>query len=267
MNMKKNIAIIGGGNMGQAFARGLLRAGVPARGLVIADPSPGKLRELKKQNVAITADNAEAARAGVVILAVKPQVLPEVARGLRAPQNTLVISLAAGVPLAVLQRLFSDKQPIVRVMPNIAATVGESMSVWVRNSRVRAAEARVVKKILNAVGKDIELKNEKLVDAATAISGSGPAYVCFLAEHMAEAGRRLSLSAHVADLLVRQTLIGTARYMATSADSPRDIRASVTSKGGTTEAALMVFKKAGLSRAIVAGAKAAAQRARELGVQ
>ena len=266
--MEQNITIIGGGNMGQAIARGLLSSNViaPER-LTIANPSLDGLEELRTRGVVLETDNRKAiGNAGVVIVAVKPKVVPDVLKEIAnaLQKNALLISVSAGISVAALEEMTSKDRGIVRVMPNVCATIGESMSVWVKNASA-ASGADTVREVLRAIGKEIELGSDEQIDNATAISGSGPAYVFHLAEVMIAKAQKLGLSETMADELVKQTFLGSALVLAEGERSPKELRDSVTSPGGTTEAALKEFDRLGVARALEAGIEAAAKRAKALG--
>lgn len=260
----KDITIIGGGNMGQAFAEGL--AGSSLFGtIIVADPTFRK-SDKKNRQITFLQDNREAvAGTKTVILAVKPQILPEVLSEIKdvLPKDALVISIAAGISIGNLEKILG-KQAIVRVMPNICAKIGESMSVWVKNKRVSNNQIVLVKKILGSIGTECELGGEELIDGATAISGSGPAYLFYLAECISEEAEKLGLPSKVADKLVRQTLFGSAKMLKGDSRLPAELRASVTSKGGTTEAAFREFESHKLAQTVSKGIQAAARRAKEL---
>ena len=266
--MDNNITIIGGGNMGQAIARGLLSSNVIApQRLTIANPSLDGLAELRTRGVMLETDNRKAIEnAGVVIVAVKPKAIPDVLKEIAdvLATDVLLISVSAGISVAALERMTSKDQAIVRVMPNVCATIGESMSVWVKNASA-AKGADTVRTVLRAIGKEVELTSDEQIDSATAISGSGPAYLFYLAEVMIAKAQKLGLSETIADELVKQTFLGSALVLAEGQRSPKELRDSVTSPGGTTEAAFKEFDRLGLKGAVDAGIEAGAKRAGELG--
>jgi pyrroline-5-carboxylate reductase len=262
------LAFIGGGNMAEALIAGLIRAKAwPAERLVAADVAEPRRRLLaERYGIRVLADNAAAAEtAGVVVLAVKPQVMPEAAAGLRgalAP-DALVLSIAAGVPTPALERWLGDGVHVIRVMPNTPTLVGCGAHAWCRGRWVNDDDARLAKTLLTAVGRAVELE-ERLLDAATALSGSGPAYVFYLAEAMFQAGLDMGFTPEVARLLTAATVEGAGRMLAESGDDPLTLRQRVTSKGGTTAAAASVLDQAGAQTTIVRAIRAAEARAREL---
>jgi len=267
--MDSNITIIGGGNMGRAIALGLLVSETisPER-ITVANPSLDGLDELRIGGVVLETDNRKAAaKSDVVIIAVKPNVVPLVLKEIAGSldKGSLLISVSAGIPLQSLEQMTSKGQAIVRVMPNVCAKVGESMSVWTKNANATDAQARTAQDILGSMGKQLELKNDAEIDIATAISGSGPAYLFYLAEVMIAKAQKLGLSEEAATTLVKQTLSGSANLLAQETRSPKELRDAVTSPGGTTEAAFKEFAARGLEAALEAGIAAAAQRAKELG--
>jgi pyrroline-5-carboxylate reductase len=265
--MKQKITIIGGGNMGLAIAEGLLSSGlVRAESLTISNPELAKLKKLQKAGVVLTTYNREAiTKANVVILAVKPQILSEVLEEIKdsLSQKQFVISIAAGVSLSKIEQVLG-KRSIARVMPNICATVAESTSVWAKNKFVTQAQVSALQKILGSFGKVFEVKTDADIDAATAIMGSGPAYVFYLAELLSEKGLQLGLPKESTSLIVHQMIFGSATMLQKNTKSAAELRAAVTSKGGTTEAAFTSFAKSNFSKIFKQGIDAAVRRAKEL---
>lgn len=252
--------------MGEALLAGLLRSGRwRAQDILAIDIRPGRRRHLARAyGVRTSGRVADAQGAGTVVLAVKPQqmnvVLTQLAPHLRASQT--VISIAAGVPLRTIEE-YLVRIPVIRVMPNTPALVGEGASAiaagrWARNGQVRLAE-----EIFSTVGR-VSRVSEGAMDAVTAVSGSGPAYVFYVAEALEEAARALGLSAELARNLVKQTLLGSSRLLAHSDQDPRELRRRVTSPGGTTEAALEVLERRSLKRTFLKAVQAAQKRARQL---
>jgi len=266
-----SIGFIGGGHMATAMARGLLRAGHPAGRIHVAEPEAAQRARLAALDpgVQLTTDNAAvAAVADVLVLAVKPQVLPGVAAAIaRAPrvEGQLIVSVAAGVTLATLAGWFGHDAPIVRAMPNQPATIGAGISALAAGSRVSPDQRKAAAYVAASTGSVLWLDSEELMDAVTAVSGSGPAYFYLLMECMEQAARELGLPAELAARLTRQTALGAARVVAETEGEPATLRAAVTSPGGTTAAALEVFSQAGLPEVVLRALRAARDRGRELG--
>jgi pyrroline-5-carboxylate reductase len=268
-----SIALIGGGNMARGIIGGLLGKGASASSITVSEPLEASRQSLVRDfGVRVTADNAEAVRgAQVVVLAVKPQLMSGVARAL-APalreSRPLVISVAAGIRADRLQHWLGDGIPVVRSMPNRPALIGAGASGLYADASVPAASRRLAELVLASTGLTVWVSAEDQIDAVTALSGSGPAYFFRLAELMAEAGTALGLDADVARQLAAQTLAGAGQLVAAekSADLAR-MRAEVTSKGGTTEAALNTFAAQGFEQLVAAAMAAAERRSRELAAQ
>ncbi|MCA1809476.1 MAG: pyrroline-5-carboxylate reductase [Kiritimatiellia bacterium] len=266
--MNKRLVFIGAGNMAEALVRGLLSSAVSrASDLAVADVAAER-RELMSQayGVAAYADNADALNgAEVIVLAVKPQALAPVLAELRPclKADQLVISIAAGVTLAVLERSLGGGIRLVRAMPNMPALVGAGATVYCRNAAARVKDAETARCLFEAVGMTLEM-SEDCMDAVTALSGSGPAYVFYLAEAMARAGAELGLTRETAARLAAATVHGAGCLLRETGAAPQELRRRVTSKGGTTEAALRVFEERGLSDIVSDGLAAACRRAGEL---
>ena len=264
--MKTAIGVIGCGNMGQALMRGMLRARLvsPAQ-LAVADADPAKLRSVARAMRVQVCSNTEAAHADVVLLAVKPQqtdgLLAEI-RPLLCPSG-LVVSIAAGIPTAWIESRLNPRAAVVRVMPNTPALIGAGVSAVAPGRRAGAKHLKAVHRIFSSVGSVVQVP-ERWMDAVTALSGSGPAYFFFLMERMIETGVSLGLSRKVAAALVLQTASGAARLAAESGEDPAMLRARVTSKRGTTEAAFAAFAKFRLAEGLSEGIRAAARRSKEL---
>ncbi len=247
--MTLNIALIGCGKMGSAMAQSWIRKNI-IRSLKIIDPMQTLHLDSDDSHVMIEhykeIEDAEFSpnSPNVVILAVKPQIMDEVCNQLAPvlPSNTLVISIAAGKTIQSFQDKFGAQQPIIRVMPNTPAAIGEGMSVMVANDQTSAEQKKSAAELLRVTGKVETIEDEALMDAVTAVSGSGPAYVFLLIEAMTEAGVKAGLSEKLSCTLARQTVIGSA-YLAEDMDGTPagTLRQNVTSPGGTTEAALNVL--------------------------
>jgi len=265
-----NIAFIGGGNMARSLIGGLVADGFPAQRLIVSDPAKERLAALAAEfSVRLAASNREAVKqADAVVLAIKPQhmraVVQELAEPLRARQP-LIISIAAGIRIAELERWLGGPAAIVRTMPNTPALVRSGATALFANTRVSPAQRNLAESLLRAAGLTCWLPQEALMDTVTAVSGSGPAYFFLLMEALEAAGEKLGLPAETSRLLVLQTALGAAKMALESGITPAELRAQVTSPGGTTEAGIGALE-AGDFRALVERAvQAAAARANELG--
>ena len=259
------ITTIGAGNMAFSLLSGLLRAGMPAANLRASDVVPAQLERLSALGVQTFADNAAAiAGADIILLAVKPQVLQQVLRAMPVQPGQLVISIAAGIPLHTLHAGTGPDQPIVRCMPNTPALVGAGITALFANTRVTAVMREQAEALLQSVGKTLWLESEPLLDAVTAVSGSGPAYFFYLMESMIRAGLELGLDPEVAATLTVETAWGAALLARDSQTPPATLRTNVTSPGGTTARALDIMNDAGVGDAIVRALRGAAERSAEL---
>jgi pyrroline-5-carboxylate reductase len=258
------IGFIGGGNMAEALIKGMVQAGM--KDIIVSEPREDRRAYLEKTySVKTTSDNKEIVKqSAIVILAVKPQNIDDVTSEV-APFVTgekLVVSIAAGITLPYLtSRLATSK--IVRVMPNTPALVQEGMSVLSMCECIHDKEMAIVRGIFMSVGKVLVLP-EKYMDAVTAVSGSGPAFVALFAEAMIAAGTKMGLTEDTASELAVQTVIGTAKLLETGMP-PDKLREMVTSPGGTTAAGLKVFEEKGLKEMVSSVIEAAAKRSKELG--
>lgn len=273
--MSKNlkIALVGGGHMGGALAAGWLRtkrSGVSADNLTIIDPAPGDVIQDLGESQGITClpelTPDVAADLDLLLLAVKPQSLEQVAASIvpMLPEKTALISIMAGATLNRLALAFGDRA-IIRVMPNTPASVGAGVSVCVANEAGEALKA-VVTKLFKPAGSVEWLKDERLIGAVTAVSGSGPAYVFLLAEALAGAGTAEGLPRDLAEKLARETIIGAGALLAASDKSPQELRRAVTSPGGTTQAALdaLMGSGVGLPELVRNAVTAAERRSRQM---
>ncbi len=264
MNNIRRVAFIGGGNMAAALIGGLTKRGLAAGRIVVADPSGAQIdRLVRDYGVKAAADNAGAVSgAEVVILAVKPQQMRAAALAL-APHlgasNPLVISVAAGIPHAALARWFGPHIAVVRTMPNRPALNGFGATGLYAPAGVGAAHRALAESIMAAVSATVWVEHESQMDTVTALSGSGPAYFFLFMEALEAAAHERGLPNDIAHMLTLETAYGAAQMARQSRESLAALRDQVTSKGGTTAAALEVLDAAGL-RAIVAHAVAAADR-------
>ena len=265
------IGFIGGGNMARAIVGGLLRAGHAPAAIAVAEPGAEPRNAIAALNPQVrisTTNPSVAATSDVLVLAVKPQVMPAVLAELAAvkrPAGQLVISVAAGITLASLARGLKAAVPAVRVMPNQPALIGEGMSVLVASPPVSAAQKAQALYIAEAAGRALWIGDESLMDAVTAVSGSGPAYFYLLMEIMEDSAVQLGLPREIARTLVRQTALGAARAAGMADGDLAAMRASVTSPGGTTAAALAVLDQAGIRDIVTHALTAARDRGAELG--
>lgn len=260
------LGVIGTGTMGQALIQGLLAQGLSSRSLWATDVDPDTRRGVARRfRVQVTSDHVELARqTDVLILAVKPQQFPEVIAQL-APhisRRHLVISIAAGVTLRWLQARL-PRVPVVRVMPNLPATVGGGVAAIAGGRFASARHRAVARAVFEAVGDVVELP-ERQFDAITAVSGSGPAYVFFLVQMWEEAARSLGLPDAVARRAIAKTLGGSVCLLARSGQPAEALIRRVASKRGTTEAALKVLARRRVARHFVEAVRAAARRSKEL---
>ncbi len=265
-----SIGFIGGGNMAHSLIGGLLADGCDPDTLWVAEPRAEQRDTLRQRfGIHTSSDNvAVVAQVNVVVLAVKPQALREVALQLAATiqrHRPLVISIAAGVRESDLCRWLGGTVAVVRTMPNTPALVRCGATALFANAWVSPLQRQLAESILRAVGLTIWVNDERLLDSVTALSGSGPAYFFLLMEALEQAGIRLGLEPEQARLLTLQTAFGAAKMALESADSPAVLRARVTSPGGTTEKALAVLQAGELETLFVRALEAARQRARELG--
>ncbi|MDR0415951.1 MAG: pyrroline-5-carboxylate reductase [Propionibacteriaceae bacterium] len=260
-------ALVGVGVMGEIILKGLLASGADPAGLRATTRRPRRQAYLRETYAVATPGNAEAVGgADTVLIIVKPQDVPDVLREI-APvlsPDALVVSLAAGVETRTLEAHLPDGQPVVRAMPNTPASVGEGMAVISAGSAATAEQLSRVTGILSAIGQVVTVP-ERYQNAVTAISGSGPAYVMFVAEAMIDAGVMLGLPRGIATELVTQTVFGSAKLLRDSGQHPTVLRENVTSPGGTTTAALRAFEDHRVKAAFMDAMEAACRRSEDLG--
>lgn len=264
---QRTIGLIGAGTMGQALIKGFLAHGLLPRALRVADASAKRRQEVSRRlHCSVTDDNVSVMReSDVVILAIKPQQFPEVipalARHLDAKRH-LVISIAAGMTLRWLQARL-PKTALVRVMPNLPATVGCGFSAIAAGKTATPSHLAIARTLFRMVGEVVELP-ERHFDAITAVSGSGPAYLFFIAQAWEQAAVSLGLPAAVAGSAIRQTLRGGLQLLEASGEPAAALIAKVASKGGTTEAALKMFARRHVAEHFGEALRAAAHRSKEL---
>lgn len=262
------LVFIGAGNMAEALIKGLIGQGVLKPSQITAtDVRPDQLDKMHAAyGIYGTTDNAAAvAGADVVVLAVKPQQMNDVLAGLKhaLPKTALVISIAAGKKASLFEHALGDGTRVVRVMPNTPALVGAGASAIARGRWASDADLATTEKLFAAVGIVVRV-DEPMMDAVTALSGSGPAYVFHLAEGMLEASKRMGMDDDVAKKLAAATIAGAAKLMAESSEPPSVLRERVTSKGGTTAAALAVMVEHKFHDTVVDALLAAEKRSKEL---
>ncbi|MCD2518164.1 pyrroline-5-carboxylate reductase [Massilia sp. G4R7] len=263
------IAFIGGGNMATALIAGLAGQLTGAGSLHVVDPNAEALERLASQFGVSTASgiDVQVSGADVIVLAVKPQQMREVATSLQ-PQlgnQPLLLSIAAGIRIADLSRWLGGYTRIVRAMPNTPALIAMGITGMVAESGVDAAQRESADQVMRAVGQTVWLEREELIDPVTAVSGSGPAYVFYFLEAMQQAAREMGLDAEQGRKLALATFTGAAQLAAQTGDPVEVLRQRVTSKGGTTYAAITSMEQAGVKESIITAMKAAAARGRELG--
>jgi pyrroline-5-carboxylate reductase len=264
----RGLVLLGCGKMGSALMEGWLSHGLQPAAFTVLEPNPSpRLKALEAEGLRLNDDLPEAP--AVAVLAVKPQMMGGALPGLAAlgGGRTMALSIAAGTPIRVFETVFGPATPIVRAMPNTPAAIGRGMTALVGNAAAGEAELALAEALMAAVGDTVRLPDEAQMDAVTAVSGSGPAYVFLLVEALAEAGVAEGLAPDLAMRLARATVSGAGRLLEAAAEEPAQLRVNVTSPGGTTAAALAVLADAGdglpmLMRRAVA---AAAVRSRELG--
>jgi len=263
------LLLAGAGKMGGAILKGLLAQGLDARSVIVQDPSPPPaVAKLLADNAidVVPAIDELTEPPGVVLVAVKPQIMEDVLPGLAslAGPNTLFLSIAAGRRLQTFEK-FLPGAAVVRAMPNTPAAILKGVSVAVANSNVTPVQRALADAILSAVGEVEWVDDEALLDPVTAVSGSGPAYVFLLAECLAEAGKAAGLDAGLAERLARATIAGSGALLAASDLSAAELRQNVTSPGGTTAAALEVLGGAnGLQKLMTEAVAVATKRGRDL---
>jgi pyrroline-5-carboxylate reductase len=262
------LGVIGFGNMGEALLRGVVRSGfLPAASIVAADPSAQRRRVCAERlGIEAAEDNAAPAACPRVLLAVKPQVIAQVLDGIapRVAADALVISIAAGVTTARIDERLGGKGRIVRVMPNTPMLIGQGLSVLAAGPRATRQDMQWALELFGVCGQAVRA-DERHMDAVTAVSGSGPAYVFYLVEAMIAAAAAEGMDAELAETLAVQTCAGAAALLRETRRPPEALRAQVTSPGGTTQRAIEVLDAAAAKDTLVAAIRAAAERSRELG--
>ena len=263
---ERGVLLLGCGKMGSALLKGWLAAGIKPSAVSVIEPKPSDW--LRAQPVVLNS-GLRSKRPAVCVLAVKPQILADAVQQIAAigGGDSVVLSIAAGVRIAELEKIFGLGTPVVRSMPNTPAAIGHGISAFVGNEAATSEGLLLAEKLLSAVGETVSLDNEEQLDAVTAVSGSGPAYVFNFIEGLAAAGEAEGLSAELAMKLAKATVAGAGKLALAAKNSPSQLRIDVTSPNGTTEAALKILmnKDSGLARILQGSVRAAAERSRELG--
>ncbi len=269
MSKTPHIAFIGGGNMARSLIGGLVKRGIEPSTLHVAEPVAA-LRDALARDFGVDV-HEEASQAVALaetwLFAIKPQVMRDLCSSLAAharKTHPLVVSIAAGITSTQLRRWLEAELPVIRAMPNTPALLGAGVTGLFATGNVQAEQREAAEQLLSAAGATVWTDDETLMDAVTAVSGSGPAYVFLLAEAMEAAAREQGLPADAARTLVLQTVLGAARMLTESGEPPDELRRRVTSPNGTTQAALETFEAGGFRTLVNAAIRAAAERGRQL---
>jgi pyrroline-5-carboxylate reductase len=266
----KKIGMIGTGNMGKALIDGLIASGTAKAGNIIcSDASEQQLAAVReKYGVETTTDNIAVVKAAdIVIYAIKPQIMAAVLKETAdfLDKNKLIISIAAGVPMAAIESLLNKELRLIRVMPNVAVAVKEGATAIAAGGNATQEDIQLALAIFDSVGKSIFLKENYLMDAITGLSGSGPAYIFMIVDALADAGVKMGLSRKDARVLASQTILGAAKLLLETQAHPGELKDSVTSPGGTAIAGLHTLEKGGLRTTLINAVEAATNRSKELG--
>lgn len=260
----RGMVLLGCGKMGSALLAGWLREGLSPNSVWVIEPNPSDW--LSGTGVNLNKGMPDAPK--IALIAVKPQMMGEALPSLKAlaTGSTTFVSIAAGTPISAFQTIFGESSPIIRAMPNTPAAIGKGITALIGNAQVSTSDLDLAEALLSSVGKVIRLEDENQMDAVTAVSGSGPAYVFHLIETLAAAAEAEGLSPEMAMQLAKATVDGAGSLATQSDESPGQLRVNVTSPGGTTAAALAVLmdENSGFPPLLRAGVKAAADRSREL---
>ncbi|NWH05917.1 pyrroline-5-carboxylate reductase [Desulfobacter latus] len=270
MLQDKKIGFIGSGNMGEALVSGLvLSKAAKPENIICSDIFPDMLKKIhEKYGVATTADNIEVCdKSEIIIYATKPQVLSSVLKETAPALDTakLVISIAAGVPLAAIAAGLKKELRLIRAMPNICAFVKESATAVCAGPFAQDGDVELARAVFDSVGKTVVLQENILMDAFTGLSGSGPAYIFTIVDAMADAGVKMGLSRKDALFLSTQTMLGSARLLLESQEHPGRLKDRVTSPGGTTIAGIHTLEQGALRATLINAVESAAKRSKELG--
>lgn len=260
-----SIGFIGGGKMAEAIIKGLISSkSFALPGMRVSEPDPGRKKYLEEQYlISVTDNNREVITlSDIVVLAVKPQVLTKVLPEITPRAGQLLISIAAGITLSYMEKRLPNAS-IVRAMPNNPALVGAGMTALAVGGKVGKEQLEKARRIFGSVGQVVEVE-EKVMDAVTGLSGSGPAYVYLMIEALAEAGKKLGIEQQSAEKLAVETVLGAARTMKETGKSAQELREMVASPGGTTMEGLKVLEKKKFVEAVVEAVKAAAEKSKKL---
>jgi pyrroline-5-carboxylate reductase len=268
MKIDGTVGFIGTGNMAEALIRGLLQAGVAAPEQIVgSEPRPERCREMtEKYKIRAITDNIEVAqKADILVLSIKPQVMSKVLDeiGPHIHPHALVISIAAGIPLAAIEAKLPQAR-VVRTMPNTPALVGAGATAIAAGDHATPADLDAAKRIFDSVGITVLLEESQL-DAVTGLSGSGPAYIFLIIEALSDAGVKVGLSRYIAQALAAQTVLGSAKLLIDTHEHPGRLKDMVTSPGGTAIAGLHTLEEGGLRTTLINAVEAATKRSRELG--
>ncbi len=266
----KKICIIGTGNMGEALVSGLVGSGSSGpEKIICSDVRESTLKAIEKEyGVQTTTSNLEAVmKSDIVIYAVKPQIMAAVIKETveKLDMSKLVISIAAGVPMAALESCLNKELRLIRVMPNIAAAVKEAATAVAAGKHASEEDIKMAMSIFDSIGKTVFIKENYLMDAITGLSGSGPAYIFLIVEALADAGVKVGLSRQEALFLSAQTVLGAAKMLMETKEHPGQLRDKVTSPGGTAIAGLATLEKGGLRTTLINAVEVATNRSRVLG--
>jgi pyrroline-5-carboxylate reductase len=270
MLLEKKIGFIGCGNMGEALVSGLVLSGAAKpENIICSDINEDLLEEVKKKyGVTITTDNIEVAKASeIIIYATKPQILGKVLKETSVALDTtkLIISIAAGVPLAAIASGLHKELRLIRVMPNICAFVKESATAIAAGDYATKEDIKLARAIFDSVGKTVFIQENVLMDAFTGLSGSGPAYIFIIVDALADAGVKMGLSRKDSLFLSTQTVLGAAKLLMESKEHPGQLKDRVASPGGTAIAGIHTLEQGGLRTTLINAVEAATKRSRELG--
>ncbi|MFO7737155.1 MAG: pyrroline-5-carboxylate reductase, partial [Desulfatiglandaceae bacterium] len=266
----KKIGIIGTGNMGEALISGLVQSRSSApENIICSDIRKEKLKSIKETyGVETKKSNIDVAKASeIVIYAIKPQIMAAIMRETAdcLDMSKLIISIAAGVPLAAIETYLNKELRLIRVMPNIAASVKESATAIAAGKNATKSDVRLAKAIFDSVGTSVFIEENVLMDAITGLSGSGPAYIFIIVDALADAGVKMGLSREDALLLSTQTVLGAAKLLRDTKAHPGQLKDKVTSPGGTAIAGIHTLEKGGLRTTLINAVEAATKRSKELG--
>ncbi|HEA84180.1 MAG TPA: pyrroline-5-carboxylate reductase [Thermodesulfobacterium geofontis] len=265
----KKIGIIGGGQMAEALIKGFLKKKIfKAEDILVSEPVKERREYLKNSyNVNTTKSNVEAVeKMGLILLAVKPQVMKKVLEEISSyinPERHLILTIAAGVPIKFYEKILPPKTKIIRIMPNTCALVHQAISGISKGSFATEKDLKIAESIFSAIGETM-LVDETLMDAVTALSGSGPAYVSLFIEALVDGGVRAGLPRVIAEKLALQTVFGTVKLMLETGKNPYEVKSMVTSPGGTTITAMQEFYEKGFPGIIISAVYNAFLRSKEL---